>query len=153
MKLIATFTSLLLLLSSSIGSAAEAIEGDYEHTIYTDCWPTYENYTSTGCKVKEGLKIQRRNKSSYYLWVHTEADWGHFCSFSGIAHQENDVLISKNNDCTVSVKLVGNAASVRGIGDGCAPNYCGANSYLIASGLKKKGGLTHHSSGTPNGAP
>jgi|GEM_PF-2997632 len=153
MKLIILFIYLLFLLSSSISSATGAIEGDYEHTIYTACWPTYENYTSKGCKVKEGLKIQRRNKSSYYLWLHTEADWGHFCSFSGVGYLENNVLISKSNDCTVSAQLAGDVASVKAVGESCSPNYCGANSYLDVSGLKKKARLTHYSSGTPNGAP
>ena len=138
MKLIAIFISPLLLLSSSFGYAAKTIDGNYEHTIYTACWPTYENYTSKGCKVKEGLKIQRRSKSSYYLWVHTEADWGHFCSFRGVGHLENEVLISKGVNCTVSVKLVGNVANVQAVGESCSPNYCGANTYLDASGLKKK---------------
>jgi hypothetical protein len=128
--------------------AAESIEGDYEATVYRNCWPAEENYTPKGCKVKEGLKIQSRNKLSYYLWVHTEADFGHFCSFRGVGHLENNVLISKDNDCTLSVKLVGDIASVRGIGEGCAQNYCGANVYIDATGLKKKAGLTHHSSGT-----
>ncbi|WP_459990849.1 hypothetical protein [Methylosoma difficile] len=144
MKFKTLFISLLFLLSSSIGAAAKNIEGDYEHSIYTACSPTYENYTSKGCKVKEGLKIQRRNKSSFNLWIHTEADWGHFCSFRGVGHFENGVLMSKNIGCSVSIKLVGNVASVQAVGEHCSPSYCGANAYLDASGLKKKVRVIRH---------
>lgn len=136
------------LLSSIRCVAAESIEGDYEAAVFRNCWPSEENYTPQGCKVKEGIKIQRRNKSSYYLWVHTEADFGHFCSYRGIAHMENGALVSKSNDCTVSVKWLDDVANVQSFGEGCGPNFCGANTYLDASGLKKKTGLTQRSSGT-----
>lgn len=134
--------------------AAESIEGDYEATVYRNCWPTDVGYTPNGCKVKEGVKIQSRNKSSYYLWVHTESDFGHFCSYRGVGHLENNILVSKSNECTVSVELQGDVASVESAGEGCS-QFCGVNTYLDASDLKKKSGLTRRSSGTPQqrGAP
>ncbi|WP_128083134.1 hypothetical protein [Collimonas arenae] len=109
--------------------------GYYRTDLPIDC---FENSTSRHvCHVEQGLNIKRRNESSYYLWIHTEGNYNHFCSFQGIAQIKKGLLVSNGDNCKVSVEIKGRDASVGSAGEGCA-NYCGANVELVIDGLKKK---------------
>ncbi len=118
-------------------NAAEPIEGYFEKTIYTNCWPSYDNYTPKGCRDKDGISIQKRNKSTYYVWLHTSADFGHFCSYRGLAHWENEKLVSVDDDCKVFVELADGRVNVNSKGEDCS-SFCGARGHLWATGLMRK---------------
>jgi len=70
--------ALLSLSLSRFCNAAEPIEGYFEKTTYTTCWTEQTNNTPNSCRDKDGINIQKRNKSSYYIWLHISADYGHF---------------------------------------------------------------------------
>lgn len=130
-------TIALLSITSPLCKAADPFEGYYEKEKLASCQPSFDNYTPEGCPVKEGLEIKRRDKSSYYVWIHTEGDNGHFCSYRGIARKNKDRLVSRGDDCKVYISFKNGVAKLGGDGEACNTNYCGVRAGLWADKLVK----------------
>lgn len=113
--------------------AADPLEGYFRTTVPASCWES----SSGVCHPEQGLKIKRRDHSTYYLWLHTEGNFGHVCSFSAIARVDKYMLVSTRDKCHVVVKITGSTADVQASGETC-DSFCGANVYLDVNGLKKK---------------
>jgi hypothetical protein len=126
---------LLALVAVKAGLAADTIEGYYWSVQPSDCFE--DTTTRHVCHVEQGLNIKRRNDSNYYVWIHTEGNYGHFCSYRAVARVESKKLVSGDAGCKVFVEVDGANASISTTGAGC-DTFCGANVGLDIGGLKKR---------------
>jgi hypothetical protein len=142
-----------LLLGSFLANAYGAfpdvpIDGEYVRPS-RNCFASASAPGGWDCEapLEEGVSIKKRNATSYYLFAKTRGVNAHFCEYQAIARWTNNMLVAGKKDyCEVTVTFKDNDAFLSSEGDGCR-DFCGARASLVAGNLKKKSGLTHHSTG------
>jgi hypothetical protein len=112
---------------------AEAIDGYYAKLV-RECFP---DALSLDCSyVEEGLSIKKRTQKSFYIYVVTRGDNGHFCKYTGIAHLTKGRYVTSDGDCTITISISKGIANLSS-SKGCSA-FCGARATLESSGMRKK---------------
>jgi hypothetical protein len=124
---------ILLLMPLGVSVFAESIDG-YYFKLIRSCFP--DSRSSDCSQVEEGLSIKQRSKNSFFIYVVTRGDNGHFCKYTGVAHLEDGKYVSSEGSCTIAISISHGIANLSG-SEGCSA-YCGARATIESSGLKKK---------------
>jgi hypothetical protein len=120
-----------ILISST--AFAEPIDGYYAK-IVKSCFP---NSRSSECaNVEEGLTFKQRTHNTFYIYVVTRGDNGHFCKYTGIAQLIEGNYVASEGDCTITISISNGIANLSS-SKGCSA-YCGARATLESSDMRKK---------------
>ncbi|PRC91728.1 hypothetical protein S2091_3483 [Solimicrobium silvestre] len=112
------------------------MDGYYRSIRSADCF--VDSTKSEICQVEQGLNIKHRSKDSYFIWIHTEGNYGHICSYKEIGKLLGSSLVVDKDNCRVVIQVDNDVAKIRVTGESCEANYCGANVDLNVDGLKRK---------------
>lgn len=134
-----TFRALLAIVAVTLVASttmASSVDGYYGKRLRV-CYPG--GPSSSECDyVEEGLSIKRRSDTTFYVYIITRGDNGHFCKYTGIAHYSEGKYVAheEGSDCRVTITISGNVANLEST-RGCS-FCCGARATLQSSGMRKR---------------
>lgn len=124
------------LLFLGFGAKALPLEGEYVR-LTPSCFPSAKEWRCED-PIEEGIALQRRTGSLYYLYVKTRGVNGHFCEFNSIARLSQGKLLARENECVVRISFpTPHEANLTSEGDSCQ-SYCAARATLNANHLVYK---------------
>lgn len=131
--LLAIVAATSIMVSTTMASSVNGYYGKQTRV----CYPGGPSSSECGY-VEEGLSIKRRSDTTFYVYVITRGDNGHFCKYTGIARYSEGKYVAhgEGSDCRVTITISGNVANLEST-RGCSV-CCGARATLQSSGMRKR---------------